>query len=65
LDFYLEKAKKNYMMIVDINARYKEPGTEDLVSKQEKNLSVEDIQICNTPRPYFLGYKPNPTSEFI
>jgi hypothetical protein len=53
------------MMIVDINARYKEPGTEDLVSKQEKNLSVEDIQICNTPRPYFLGYKPNPTSEFI
>jgi hypothetical protein len=28
-------------------------------------MSVEDIQICNTPRPYFFGYKPNPLSQFL
>ncbi len=28
-------------------------------------MSIEDLQICNTPRPYFFGYKPNPLSEFI
>lgn len=49
-------------MTVDINVRYKEPGTDSLVTKMEKNMQIEDIQICNTPRFYFFGYRPDPTN---
>ncbi len=48
-----------------MKVRYKEPGTDLLITKEEKFMTVEDIQICNTPKPYFFGYRPNPTNEFI
>ena len=28
-------------------------------------MLIEDLQICNTPKEYFFGYKPNPFTEFI
>jgi hypothetical protein len=65
LDYYLDKVKKVNNAMVDINVKYKEPGTDLLVTKQEKNMTIEDMQICNTPRSYFFGYRPNPMSEFI
>jgi len=60
LDYYLDKVKKPANIMIDVNVRYKEAGTDTLVTRHEKNLIIEDVQICNTPRPYFFGYKPNP-----
>lgn len=65
LETYLEKVKKVYPISVDIEVRYKEPGSNMMLTQNEKFLNVEDLQICNTPRPYFFGYKPNPLSEYI
>lgn len=60
IDIYLDQIKKVTPFIINITVRYKEPGVEMLITKDEKFLSVEDVQICNTPRPYFFGYPPNP-----
>lgn len=57
--------KKVYPITVDATIRYKEPGTNLLVTREEKFLNIEDMQICNTPRPYFFGFKPNPLNPFI
>ena len=65
LDYYLDKTKKTAPICVDVNANYIEPGTEVLVSRVEKNMMIEDMQICNTPKPYFFGYKPDPLSDYI
>lgn len=60
MEIYLEKVKRISPIGVDITVRYKEPGGNEMVISEEKFLSIEDLQICNTPRPYFFGYKPNP-----
>ena len=46
--------------MVDISVRYKEPGTDYLVQRQEKNMIIQDLTIANTPKAYFIGHKPNP-----
>lgn len=33
--------------------------------RKEKFLKVDDIQVCNSPREYFLGKKPQPGSTLM
>lgn len=28
-------------------------------------MQIEDLQICNTPKEYFFGNKPNPMSDTL
>lgn len=28
-------------------------------------MKVDDIQICNAPREYFIGKKPNPSKPYL
>lgn len=61
----MEKLKKGPGVSLNMTVRYKEDSTTSVVNKTEKSLLVEDLQICNTPREYFFGNKPNPASEFL
>lgn len=36
-----------------------------ITARREKFIKVDDIQICNTPREYFLGKKPQPSSPLM
>lgn len=31
-----------------------------VIIKKEKNIKVEDLVICNTPKEYFMGNQPDP-----
>ena len=39
--------------------------TKNTEVKLETNLKIEDIQICNIPKDYFVGRKPDPSSPFL
>ena len=39
------------------------PKEEKETTYQEDRIKVEDVQICNLPREYFLGNPPNPISD--
>ena len=60
LEYYLDKVKKVTPISVDVDVRYREPGTDYLVSRREKDMAIEDLVVTNTPKAYFMGHKPNP-----
>ena len=60
LEYYLDKVKKVTPISVDVDVRYREPGTDYLVSRREKDMAIEDLVGTNTPKAYFMGHKPNP-----
>ena len=65
IDFYLEKIKKPPLLNIDLHISYRESLSELSFKRTEKKLSVEDFQVCNTPRQYFMGNQPNPSDRFL
>jgi len=55
LEYYLDKMKKVNPILVDVDVRYREAGTDYLVSRQEKNLAIEDL---THPRHILWGQSP-------
>ena len=63
IELLTTKVKKIQSVTVNIELVEINSFTKAVETKVEKNLKVEDISICNIPRDYFFGKKPNPSAS--